>query len=119
MGLTLWFGQAFSRHFSAGSKAAIPIGATFGVLLVTGATQVHRRVRTRLDRAFFRSSYDAQQILEDLAARTLNVTTREGLASLLQQNIRDALHPRSMFVYLEAGNGQFVAYAGNPPPAGA
>ena len=28
VGLTLWFGQAFSRHFSAGSKAAIPIGAT-------------------------------------------------------------------------------------------
>jgi phosphoserine phosphatase RsbU/P len=65
IGLTLWFGQAFSRYFSAGSKAAIPIGATFGVLVISGATQVHRRVRTRLDRAFFRSSYDAQQILED------------------------------------------------------
>ena len=108
VGLTLWFGQAFSRHFSAGSKAAIPIGATFGVLVVMGATQVHRRVRTRLDRAFFRSSYDAQQILENLAAKTLNVTSREGLASLLQQNIWDALHPRSMFVYLEDSNGQLV-----------
>jgi hypothetical protein len=54
VGLTLWFGQAFSRHFSAWSKAGIPIGATFGVLLISGATQVHRRVRTRLDRAFFR-----------------------------------------------------------------
>jgi len=62
VGLTFWFGQAFSRHFSAGSRAAIPVGAAFGVLLISGATQVHRRVRTRLDRAFFRSSYDAQQI---------------------------------------------------------
>ena len=53
VGLTLWFGQAFSRYFSAGSKAAIPIGATFGVLVISGATQAHRRVRTRLDRAFF------------------------------------------------------------------
>src|SRR3974377_2230784 len=106
VGLTLWFGQAFSRHFSAGSKAAIPIGATFGVLLITGATQVHRHVRTRLDRAFFRSSYDAQQILEELAARTLTVTTREELAALLQQKIRDALHPKTMFVYLENGAGQ-------------
>jgi PDZ domain len=87
VGLTLWFGQAFSRYFSAGSKAAIPIGATFGVLVISGATQVHRRVRTRLDRAFFRSSYDAQQILADLAARTLTVTTRDDLASLLQQKI--------------------------------
>jgi sigma-B regulation protein RsbU (phosphoserine phosphatase) len=116
IGLTLWFGQAFSRYFSAGSKAAIPIGATFGVLVISGATQVHRRVRTRLDRAFFRSSYDAQQILEDLAARTLTVTTREDLASLLQQKIWDALHPGSMYVYLNNGAGQFFAYAGNPPP---
>ena len=115
IGLTLWFGQAFSRYFSAGSKAAIPIGATFGVLVISGATQVHRRVRTRLDRAFFRSSYDAQQILEDLAARTLTVTTREDLASLLQQKIWDALHPNSTFVYLKNGTGQFFAYAGNPP----
>jgi hypothetical protein len=26
VGLTLWFGQAFSRHFPAGSKTAIPVG---------------------------------------------------------------------------------------------
>jgi len=116
VGLTLWFGQAFSRYFSAGSKAAIPIGAAFGVLMISGATQVHRRVRTRLDRAFFRSSYDAQQILEDLAAKTLSTNSREGLALLLQQKICDALHPRSMFVYLQANNGQLFAYAGNPPP---
>ena len=116
VGLTLWFGQAFSRYFSAGSKAAIPIGATFGVLVISGATQVHRRVRTQLDRAFFRSSYDAQQILEDLAAKTLNTSSREGLALLLQQKIWDALHPRSMFVYLQANNGQLFAYAGDPPP---
>jgi len=115
VGLTLWFGQAFSRHFSAGSKAAIPIGATFGVLVISAATQVHRRVRTRLDRAFFRSSYDAQQILEDLAARTLTVTNREDLADLLQQKISDALHPSSMFVYLMSGSGQFSAYSGNAP----
>jgi len=116
VGLTLWFGQAFSRYFSAGSKAAIPVGATFGVLVISGVTQVHRRVRRRLDRVFFRSSYDAQQILEDLAAKTLNTGSREGLALLLQQNICDALHPRSMFVYLRANNGQLFAYAGNPPP---
>jgi sigma-B regulation protein RsbU (phosphoserine phosphatase) len=115
VGLTFWFGQAFSRLFSAGSKAAIPVGATFGVLLISGATQVHRRVRTRLDRAFFRSSYDAQQILESLAAKTLTVSSREGLAVLLHDQIQDALHPSSMYVYLEAANGQLQSYAGNPP----
>jgi sigma-B regulation protein RsbU (phosphoserine phosphatase) len=115
-GLTLWFGQAFSHYFSAGSRAAIPVGATFGVLVISGATQVHRRVRTRLDRAFFRSSYNAQQILEELAAKTLNTSSREGLALLLQQNIRDALHPGSIYVYFQANNGELFAYAGNPPP---
>ncbi len=115
VGLTIWFGEAFSRHFSAGSKAAIPVGATFGVLLISGATQVHRRVRTRLDRAFFRSSYDAQQILENLAAKTLTVSSREGLAALLHDEIHDALHPHSIFVYLKNSAGQFYAYAGNPP----
>ena len=115
VGATFWLAQAFSRLFSAGSKAAIPVGATFGVLLISGATQVHRRVRTRLDRAFFRSSYDAQQILESLAAQTLTVSSREGLAVLLHDQIHDALHPSSMYVYLETANGQLQAYAGNPP----
>ncbi len=116
VGITLWFGQAFARRFSAGSKAAIPVGATFGVLLISGATQVHRRVRTRLDRAFFRSAYDAQQILETLASTTLAVTDRESLALLLHQHIYEALHPVPLFVYLLADDGLLHAYAGNPPP---
>ncbi len=115
VGLTLWFGQAFSKRFSAGSKAAFPIGATFGVLLITAATQVHRQVRTRLDRAFFRSAYDAQQILENLAANTLAVTDREGLANLLHEQIEDALHPQPLYVYLQAADGHLHAFTGDPP----
>jgi sigma-B regulation protein RsbU (phosphoserine phosphatase) len=115
VGLTLWFGQAFSKRFMAGSKAAFPIGATFGVLLITAATQVHRRVRTRLDRAFFRSAYDAQQILENLAANTLAVTDREGLANLLNEQTEDALHPQPLYVYLQAADGHLHAFTGDPP----
>lgn len=115
VGLTLWFGQAFSKRFMAGSRAAFPIGATFGVLLFTGATQVQRQVRTRLDRAFFRSSYDAQLILENLAANTLAVMDREALANLLHEQIEDALHPQPLYVYLQAGDGHLHALAGNPP----
>ena len=115
VGLTLWFGQAFARRFSGGTRAAIPIGATFGMLLITGATQVHRHVRTRLDRAFFRSAYDAQQILETLAATTLTVTDREGLAALLHRQIQEALHPMPLYIYLLSSEGVMRAYAGNPP----
>jgi sigma-B regulation protein RsbU (phosphoserine phosphatase) len=115
VGATLGLAEAFSAHFSAGSKAAIPVGATFGILLISGATQVHRRVRTRLDRAFFRSSYDAQQILENLAAKTLTVNSREDLAELLHDEIQDALHPQAIFIYLRSEDGSLHAYAGHPP----
>ncbi len=115
VGLTLWFGQAFSRRFSAGSTAAIPIGATFGFLLISGAIQVHRQVRTRLDKAFFRSAYDAQQILETLAATTLTVADRPALAALLHREIHEALHPMPLFIYLLSSEGRLHAYAGIPP----
>ena len=114
VGITLWFGQAFSRRFSAGSRAAIPIGASFGMILILGAIQVHRHVRTRLDRAFFRSAYDAQQILENLAASALTVTDRPTLAGLLHQQIREALHPVPLVIYLRSAGGDFQAYAGDP-----
>ncbi len=117
VGITLWFGQAFAKRFTAGSKAAIPIGATFGVLLFSGGTQVHRQVRTRLDRAFFRSAYDAQQILENLAATALTVGDRHSLATLLHQHIHEALHPMPLVVYLLAAEGELRAYAGNPADA--
>jgi sigma-B regulation protein RsbU (phosphoserine phosphatase) len=114
IGITLWFGQAFSRRFSAGSKAAIPVGATFGMVLVLGAIQVHRQVRTRLDRAFFRSAYDAQQVLENLAANTLSVSDRPALAELLHHQISEALHPLPLVIYLRSAEGGFQAYAGAP-----
>jgi phosphoserine phosphatase RsbU/P len=114
IGITLWFGQAFSRHFSAGSRATIPIGATFGVLLILSGTQVHRQVRTRLDRAFFRSAYDAQQVLENLAANTLTVSDRPALAGLLHQQILEALHPRPLVIYLRSADGELEAYDADP-----
>lgn len=115
IGITIWFGQAFAQRFSAGSKAAIPIGATLGVLLITGATQVHRQVRTRLDRAFFRSAYDSQQVLENLAATAMSVTDRQSLALLLHQHIHEALHPMPLVIYLLSSQDQLRAYAGHPP----
>lgn len=115
--ITLWFGQAFARRFTAGPKAAIPVGATLGVLLITGATQVHRQVRTRLDRAFFRSAYDSQQVLENLAATAITVTDRQSLAMLLHQHIQEALHPMPLVIYLLSAQDQLRAYAGHPPEA--
>ena len=96
-------------------KNRYPGGRDLRGAAISGATQVHRRVRTHLDRAFFRSAYDARQILEDLADRTLNVTSREDLAELLHNQICDALHPEALFIYLRNGDGRLHAYAGRPP----
>src|SRR5271166_1280649 len=115
IGITLWFGQAYARRFAMGSKAAIPIGATFGVLLISGAIQVHRQVRTRLDRAFFRSAYDSQQILENLAETALTVSDRPSLAALLHQHTHQALHPMPLVIYLLSAGGELKAYAGAAP----
>jgi sigma-B regulation protein RsbU (phosphoserine phosphatase) len=112
IGITLWFGQAFARRFTMGSKAAIPLGATLGVLLISGATQAHRHVRTQLDRAFFRSAYDAQQILENLASTTLTVIDRQALAALLHRHIQEALHPMPLVIYLLSEHGELRAFAG-------
>jgi phosphoserine phosphatase RsbU/P len=109
---TILLANAFSARFSAGAKTAIPVGATFGVLLISAGTEVHRRFRKRLDRAFFRSAYDAQQILEELGARTLTVTGRADLAALLERHIRDALHPQSLAVYLQMSDRRMMALAG-------
>jgi sigma-B regulation protein RsbU (phosphoserine phosphatase) len=109
---TVLLANAFSARFATNPKTAIAVGATFGVLLISAGTQVHSRVRKRLDRAFFRSAYDAQQILEELASRTLSVTSREGLAALLERHIRDALHPESLAVFLQAPDSRLVAHAG-------
>ncbi|MBZ5569667.1 MAG: SpoIIE family protein phosphatase [Acidobacteriia bacterium] len=109
---TILLANAFSARFAGGAKAAIPVGATFGVLLISAGTEVHRRVRKRLDHAFFRNAYDAQQILEELAVRTLAVTNRQDLAALLERHMRDALHPQSLAVYLQMPDRRMVAHAG-------
>ena len=115
---TILLANAFSARFAGGAKAAIPVGATFGVLLISAGTEVHRRVRKRLDHAFFRNAYDAQQILEELAVRTLAVTNRQDLAALLERHMRDALHPQSLAVYLHAlCPGRLRWPAARPRPA--
>lgn len=65
------------------------------------------RVTRRLDRAFFRSSYDTRQILLDLAVKTRNASSREQLAELLRHEIDDAFHPATLAVYFHQRNGTF------------
>jgi sigma-B regulation protein RsbU (phosphoserine phosphatase) len=118
-GATMAFASTFARigvsrpHLAS---AGVVIGVGFGIVLVAAGMQVERRVARRIDRAFFRSAYDARQILEDLARSAREATDRRALATLLGRHVGEALHPRRLAVYLVAADGQLVAYAGDPPP---
>ena len=64
----------------------------------------------------------AQQTNVEVIANNLaNMNTtgfkqqRAEFQDLLYQNIQSALHPQSLYIYLDDGGGQYFAYAGCPP----
>lgn len=99
--LTVGFTHWFATHFPANSHLSVPIGAGVGILVFLGSTTVQKRINTRLDRTFFRSAYDASRILQQLTRETQRATSRQELASLLEQQIHQALHPQSLYIYLQ------------------
>lgn len=113
---TLLLALSFSRLFQAQAEVAVPVGVGFGILLVWGGTHVRQRVTQRIDRAFFRSAYDARLILEDLAEKTRKAANRQELATLLGHHLRQALHPAAQTVYLESSQGLLRAEYGRVPP---
>jgi phosphoserine phosphatase RsbU/P len=101
IGLTLAFALSLARYVN--QPAGIALGAMFGTTLLWSGTQVHKQVSGRIDRAFFRSAYDARKIMEDLAEKTRTATDRRGLAQLLEQKLHEALEPS--FVSVQLGSG--------------
>ncbi len=104
-GATLALAQSFSRHYPARAGAAIPVGALFGITLVSAGTWIQQRVSQRVDKAFFRSAYDTRQLLEELLAKTREVRTREQMAELLTEKLGKALHPSFLLIYLADHDG--------------
>jgi phosphoserine phosphatase RsbU/P len=111
--LTLLFAQwssGFLRtRLDLGAAAGTTLGAGFGIALVWAGTRLQTRVTQRIDRAFFRSAYDARQIMQTLAEKTSAATTREELGAFLAGHIRQALHPSSLAIYLEDRGGSLAA----------
>jgi phosphoserine phosphatase RsbU/P len=103
------FTRVFSRFFAADSNVGMMLSAGFGIAMVWVSAPLVKRGTERIDRAFFRSAYDARVILEDLVEKTRIVSERHELAALLEKQIRGALHPKSLACYLDAGDGNLVA----------
>src|SRR5213079_174095 len=97
------------------SNTVLGLGLVFGVGLVWISAPLVKRGTARIDRAFFRSAYDARVILQDLAEKTRTVSDRRELAILLEKHIKCALQPKSLACYLEAGDGNLVAEFGPVP----
>jgi len=110
--LALWFPRVASTRPEWAIPAGLLVGVAFGIALAWGATRVHRGIASRIDRAFFRSAYDARRILEDLAAQAAGATNREQLAQLLGDCLNDALKPLVIAVYVERSDGVLRAAAG-------
>jgi sigma-B regulation protein RsbU (phosphoserine phosphatase) len=111
------FARFFSAVFAAHSQTGMALSAFFGVALVWASSPLVKRGSQRIDRAFFRSSYDARIILQDLAERTRSVTSRGELAALLDRHLTQALHPQSLVIYAVAADGLLHA-VGRETPAG-
>ena len=91
-------------------------GVVFGSVLAFGGLRIHKATSQRVDRAFFRSAYDARMILEDLVEKTRTATNRNELAALLERHLRQALQPVSFAAYFETGEGQLSTASGSVPP---
>jgi sigma-B regulation protein RsbU (phosphoserine phosphatase) len=107
--LTLVF--LYERFMLPRMELAVPLGLTlgvgFGIILSWAGSQAVRRITERIDRAFFRSAFDAHQILQEVADQARVATNREALATLLELQLQQALHPRTLAVYLATGDGRF------------
>jgi sigma-B regulation protein RsbU (phosphoserine phosphatase) len=105
----LLFITLFTRFFRT-SNFALPtgmgMGIAFGAISTVATLNIRTRISKRIDRAFFRSAYDAREVLENLARETRKATGREQLAALLQGEISQALHPTFLAVYLEGRDGR-------------
>ena len=103
------FTHVFSRLVHSNTNTGMALSAAFGIVLVWTSAPLVKRGTVRIDRAFFRSAYDARVILQGLAEKARTVTDRHELAKLLKSEIAGALHPKSIACYLEGGDGNLVA----------
>ena len=109
------FTHTISRFFAEGTNIGMALSAAFGIVLVWSSAPLVKKGTDRIDRAFFRSAYDARLILQDLAEKIRSVADRRELVKLLETQIAGALHPKSFACYLDAGDGNLAVERGSSP----
>jgi len=109
------FARFFSGYLAGNSQFGMGLSAAFGVALVWVSGPLVKRGTNHIDRAFFRSSYDARMILQDLAEKIRAVSDRPELAAILEHHLTQAFHPQSLAIYFAAVSGQLDAIGPQVP----
>lgn len=109
------FTRFFAQHVQGNTNIGMVLSAVFGIVLISAAAPLVKQGTVRIDRAFFRSAYDARVILQDLAEKTRTVGNRRQMAMLLEYHVNEALHPKTLACYLAGGDGQLTAVIGTVP----
>ncbi len=117
--LVFIFAIILSSYLESDVRFAIPfaiaVGSGFGIALLWGGTQIHRRVSGKIDRAFFRNVYDARMILENLAEQSAAAKDPKELTSLMKNSISEALHPNFLIIYIRSKNDLLNVMYGSVP----
>ncbi len=106
--VTLGFARLFDSFPgltpSERTRAGLLLGSVFGGMLVLVGRRVWLPAMDRIDRAFFRGSYDARRLLVTLAEQTRTATDRTALAELIDDSVAQALHPETLLVFLRGAD---------------
>jgi phosphoserine phosphatase RsbU/P len=99
-------------------SAGLIAGSLFGGILAIVGQKAWQPAAERLDRAFFRGQYDARRLLQTLADQTRVATDRAALAELIDQSVMQALHPKSLLVFLRGDDDASLTAAAHESRSG-
>lgn len=106
--VTLGFARLFDSVPFLGemdrTRSGLVLGSLFGGLMALVGRRVWQPAMERLDRAFFRGAYDARHLLITLAEQTRTANDRTTLAEMIDHAVLQALHPKTLLVFLRGGD---------------
>lgn len=112
--MTFWI----VRNYEANVSAQIGF-VVAGFALVPLIETIAKRLRTWIDKRFFREAYNAEQILSDLSEEVRTMVETKPLLEIVSNKIAESLHVPQITLLLKNKNGFQPAYAlgyENAPP---
>jgi hypothetical protein len=107
----VYFGSVVVLQTVVGRATAeqSPLVVVFSTLLIAALfSPLRRRIQSFIDRRFFRSKYDAAQMLARFAQTTRDEVDMEALQAELLRVIEETLQPESVAIWLKQGRGKPV-----------